>query len=218
MRNREKAHASIMHDENALCIPHRKKLDVNMSTNLPVLNYDFALSQLGGNEALLKKMLGRFVSEFVGIPADVAALLAENDISAAKMKVHTIKGISGNLGLQALYDCATRFDAELRTGELNQSMLEEFTYLVGQTCCEINKMELKETPQKSPERGTMSADESKIALISRLNRNEFIDDDTLNELIGGLALDEAETQKLVSLIEELQYPEAIALIEGNDHK
>ncbi|MFT6331480.1 MAG: HPt (histidine-containing phosphotransfer) domain-containing protein [Bermanella sp.] len=101
-----------------------------MSTNLPILNYDFALNQLGGNEALLSKMLNRFVDEFAKVSAEIISLIQAHDIQNAKMKVHTVKGISGNIGLQALFDCATRFDAELRSGEVSEAILEEFRTLV----------------------------------------------------------------------------------------
>jgi HPt (histidine-containing phosphotransfer) domain-containing protein len=183
-----------------------------MSTNLPILNYDFALTQLGGNEALLIKMLGRFLSEFVEVSNEVVALLNNDDIAAAKMKVHTVKGISGNLGLQALYDCATRFDAELRSGNTHQATIDEFDQLLADTCIEISKV----NPVESAEHlsaSTYSPETSKLELVKRLKRNEFIDDDTLSDLIAGLGMNETTNAHLVSLIEELQYPEAITIIE-----
>ncbi|MFT6331481.1 MAG: hypothetical protein ACJAYN_003436 [Bermanella sp.] len=49
----------------------------------------------------------------------------------------------------------------------------------------------------------------------RLKRNEFIDDDTLLNLIAGLGLTEVDAKHLIELIEELQYPRAISKIEEN---
>lgn len=184
-----------------------------MSTNLPILNYDFALNQLGGNEALLSKMLGKFVTEFARVPSEVSNSLGNNDVNSAKIKVHTVKGISGNLGLQALFDCATRFESELRAGQWNQSTLLEFTQITSESCIEIQKMDQKEAPLRENGGATLAPETSKTELIKRLKRNEFIDDDTLLEMVSSLRLSESSSRNLISLIEDLQYPEAIALIE-----
>ncbi|MFQ3250027.1 MAG: HPt (histidine-containing phosphotransfer) domain-containing protein [Glaciecola sp.] len=183
-----------------------------MSTNLPILNYDFALNQLGGNEALLSKMLGRFVSEFADVSNEVMALIEDNDFHNAKMKVHTVKGISGNLGLQALYDCSTRFDALLRVSETNQAIADEFSRLVTDTCTEIRNKDLKDTSQANLSESTHSREQSKTELINRLDKNEFIDDETLTNLIAGLGIEEAAAFDLIQLIEELQYPKAIDVL------
>lgn len=184
-----------------------------MSTNLPILNYDFALNQLGGNEALLTKMLGKFESEFSDVATEITHLLNNNDIKNAKMKVHTVKGISGNLGLQALYDCSTKFDVELRTGEFSQDMLAEFTSLLTMTCEEIQRMGDNENAPKNLSKSTLSPENNKSELIAKLKRNEFIDDDTLMKLISGLGINPDEVKQLIELIEELQYPQAIEFIE-----
>jgi len=196
-----------------MCISIRQKRDCSMSTNLPLLNYDFALNQLGGNEALLSKMLGRFVAEFAIVPSEISAFLEGSDINSAKIKVHTVKGISGNLGLQALFDCATRFETELRAEQSTQTTLLEFTQITSETCIEIQKMQQKETPTVEKNEASLAPEKSKIELIERLKRNEFIDDDTLAEMVASLGLSEASRKNLMSLIEDLQYPEAIAIID-----
>jgi HPt (histidine-containing phosphotransfer) domain-containing protein len=185
-----------------------------MSTNLPILNYDFALNQLGGNEALLSKMLGRFVSEFSDVSTEVIALIDENDFDAAKMKVHTVKGIAGNLGLQALYDCSSRFDVLLRVSESNQTICDEFSRLVKDTCIEIQNKDLKDPSKQNLNNSTHSLEQSKTELIERLRRNEFIDDETLTNLVAGLKMSETDALNLISLIEELHYPQAIEKIQG----
>ncbi len=184
-----------------------------MSTNLPLLNYDFALNQLGGNEALLSKMLGRFVAEFAIVPSEISAFLESNDINSAKIKVHTVKGISGNLGLQALFACATQFETELRAGQSSQTTLLEFTQITSETCIEIQKIQQKETPTIEKNEASLAPEKSKIELIKRLKRNEFIDDETLVEMVANLGLSESNSQNLMALIEDLQYPQAIAIIE-----
>ncbi len=186
-----------------------------MPIDLPILNYAFAVNQLGGNEVLLRKTLGKFVSEFEETSAEVTDLIDNNDLKAAKMKVHTVKGISGNLGLQALFDCTSKFDAELRSGEYSQETLQQFTLLVSQTCLEIKQMENAEDSEYQFREPTLPPEKSKIDLIKRLKKSEFIDDQKLMSLISGLGLLENDAKNLLQLIEDLQYHQAIELIEQN---
>jgi HPt (histidine-containing phosphotransfer) domain-containing protein len=186
-----------------------------MSTNFPILNYEFALNQLGGNEALLNKMLGKFLTEFENISAEIVSFIQANDIKKAKMLVHTVKGISGNIGLQALYDCATRFDTELRTGMPNQAIIDEFSKIIDITNLEIQQMEQNEAPIIQSKSASLSKAKCKSELIERLKRSEFIDDDTLFNCVEGLGFPESDAKHLTQLIDELHYPQAIAKIE--DH-
>nr|WP_297347772.1 Hpt domain-containing protein [uncultured Glaciecola sp.] len=183
-----------------------------MSTNFPILNYEFALNQLGGNEALLSKMLGKFFSEFENVSVEIVGFIEVSDIKSANMLVHTVKGISGNLGLQALHDCSTRFDTELRTGMPSQVIIDEFGKTVAATCLEIKQMEQNEAPKIRPISPSLSMEKCKSELIERLQKNEFIDDETLWNCVVGLDFSESDAKHLVRLIEELQYPQAIAKI------
>ncbi|MFT5712424.1 MAG: HPt (histidine-containing phosphotransfer) domain-containing protein [Glaciecola sp.] len=186
-----------------------------MSTNFPILNYEFALNQLGGNKALLSKMLNKFFSEFENISAEIADFIEANDIKSAKTLVHTVKGISGNIGLQALYNCATRFDEELRTGMPNQAIIDEFSTVVNVTCLEIQQTEQNEAAKIQQTNSFLSLDKCKSELIERLKRNEFIDDETLLNYVAGLGFPESDAKHLIQLIEDLRYPQAIVKIEEN---
>jgi HPt (histidine-containing phosphotransfer) domain-containing protein len=183
-----------------------------MSSNLPLLNYDFALNQLGGNESLLSKMLGKFSTEFEAVSSELKDLLAAGDTKSAKMRVHTIKGISGNLGLQALYECATEFDAQLREDRFQEETFQRFSSLVQETCVQIHEREQINTPEKSLVSPTLSKETSKLELTKKLERNEFIDDDTLINLVSGLSMSEEKSKELIELIEELQYQDALHLV------
>jgi HPt (histidine-containing phosphotransfer) domain-containing protein len=183
-----------------------------MSSNLPLLNYDFALNQLGGNESLLSKMLGKFSNEFESVSSELTELLASGDIKSAKMRVHTIKGISGNLGLQALYECATKFDAQLREDNYQEDMFQHFSALVEQTCAQIQEREQIKAPAKTLVPPTLSLETSKLELTRKLERNEFIDDDTLINLVSGLSMSDEKSKELIDLIEELQYQDALNIV------
>jgi HPt (histidine-containing phosphotransfer) domain-containing protein len=77
-----------------------------MTTTHKLVDIEFATTQLGGNVALLAKLLHKFCDEFTYAPQQVKDALAQNDVKSAKLKVHTAKGLSGNIGLTALYECS----------------------------------------------------------------------------------------------------------------
>ena len=77
------------------------------------MDVDDTLARFGGNEALLMKYVRRF-------PADpsFAALeqaLQSGDHEATQTACHTLKGVSGTLGLQSLYVASAELMADLRT-------------------------------------------------------------------------------------------------------
>lgn len=183
-----------------------------MSSDKPLFNHEFGLSQLGGNQALLDKMLGKFVDEFKGSVDLIRKAVSNKQFSDAKIKVHTTKGISGNLGLQALYECATELDAELRNESCPEPLLNIYEEVLNATIEHISfsansaqeNVELVET--------NITEIAGKQTLLTKLERNEFIDDDTLIELVSSLRLEDEKAQLLIKYIEELNYPQAIALV------
>lgn len=185
-----------------------------MSVGKPIFDHEFGLSQLGGNQALLDKMCVKFAKEFENSATQVKQALDAGDFDAAKIKVHTAKGISGNLGMQALYHIASTLDAQLREKRYEQSTLSSYEDILAQTCT------LVAGTNTSPEAAVELVDTDKPTdigkqeLLTKLDRNEFIDDDSLVELVSSLQLQDTLAQKLISLIEELKYSEAIEMVKA----
>ncbi|MDT0593896.1 Hpt domain-containing protein [Glaciecola petra] len=182
---------------------------MDVSKNL--VDVPFALSQLGGNSDLLQRMLQKFKNEFASVPSDVRSLLDAENIKDAKLKVHTTKGLSGNLGLIALYDCAKIFDQQLKNENIDVSLLDTFEALMKETCDAIDTIDL-ETNNVAEFSQTQKKHNHKQIFLERLQRHEFIDDDTLHMYIDSLGLAVDEKTLLFSLVEELQYAKAISII------
>lgn len=180
-----------------------------------IIDLEFATAQLSGNTDLLYRMLGKFKNEFIDVPNDVAALLAEGKLKDAKLKVHTTKGISGNLGLMALFECSKALDLQLRENTFEQSQVERFAQLM-QTTCEYIESANFESSKMAPSKNRAPANDLKSVFLERLKRQEFIDDDTLEEYVEGLQLNQQLKQEITSLIEDLQYAKAIELITSAD--
>ncbi len=74
------------------------------------------LARLGGNRALLERLLRDFREEFSDAAERVRALLQQGDVGAAKRLVHTIKGTAGNLSATELYRRASVLEKALLCG------------------------------------------------------------------------------------------------------
>jgi len=77
-----------------------------MDQSTTVVDIDFGMSQLSGNKKLLFTLLGKFTDEYRSLDADLQAHVAKGDFNKAYSIVHTLKGVTGNLGLFALHNAS----------------------------------------------------------------------------------------------------------------
>lgn len=79
------------------------------------VDVDAALARMMGSEALLLRLLKKFLDDqnFSKLQAAVAA----GDQEAALAASHTLKGVCGNLSMTALFDLLTRQVAAFRAGD-----------------------------------------------------------------------------------------------------
>lgn len=185
-----------------------------MSAEQPLINLEFALSQLSGNSDLLFRMLHKFKTEFSKVPTQVRKLVDNSDLKEAKLKVHTTKGLSGNLGLMALYESAKKLDQSLRAGLVDHELIDKFDLIVQQTCDEIDRAEL-DAPVGTSFTDKTPQEDLKSLFIEQLKRNEFIDDETLHKYIDALSMSSEQKQQLQAMVEDLEYDSAVTFIKQN---
>ena len=75
-----------------------------------------ALERMMGSEALLERLLGRFLED--GSFSALDAALERGDREGAVAAAHTLKGVCGNLSMTALFGLFTSQVAALREGDL----------------------------------------------------------------------------------------------------
>lgn len=186
-----------------------------MATTPHLVDIEFATSQLAGNKVLLTRMLGKFCEEFRSTPNIVIDALAQGNYREAKMKVHTTKGLSGNLGLMALFECAKVLDQQIKDNSVSSQQLTAFSDIMRDTIDCISELQLTSQATTAFAPVAQTKDEPDTAkFIQCLEGNEFIDDDTLFSYINALAFSEPDKQRIKTLVEELQYTEALAMING----
>ncbi len=85
--------------------------------DIPGVDWDAALTRMGGNVALLHKQLARFAETQADAVQRVQAALQQNDLDGAQREVHTLKGLAGNIGAAELATRAAMVEYVLKRGE-----------------------------------------------------------------------------------------------------
>src|SRR5690606_23094820 len=84
------------------------------------LQLEVALQRLGGNRALLRKLLQRFHDSQAGVAAQIRSALARAEQEEAVRLAHTLKGLAGNIGAHDLMHLAAELEAALRHQQQDQ--------------------------------------------------------------------------------------------------
>lgn len=83
--------------------------------NAQVIDYADAMDRFGDNEALYKRLAGKFTADTHF--AELEEALECNDIDAAYRAAHSLKGVAGNLSFSQLYQLASIVSKALENGD-----------------------------------------------------------------------------------------------------
>ncbi|MBF0623607.1 MAG: response regulator [Magnetococcales bacterium] len=107
--------------------PLDREAGAGLPLSLPGLDLESGLERTGGNQRLFLKLLHTFLRDHRETPTLLARELAAGRRESARIRVHTIKGIAGNLGATALHRSAEVLDRTLRGSEaVSGEMLRTF--------------------------------------------------------------------------------------------
>ena len=84
---------------------------------LPGISVESGLARVGGNQALYRKLLIQFRDSQKTAVADIQAALGKEDVETAARLAHTVKGVAGNLGAEALYHVAAALEEAIKEGQ-----------------------------------------------------------------------------------------------------
>ncbi len=88
------------------------------------IDIDTALSRVRGNKVIYKKMLGMFLQS--NSFADLENCLSQKDYSKASEVAHGIKGMTGNLGMDMLFNESAKLMVQLRAGAPDEQTLKNY--------------------------------------------------------------------------------------------
>ncbi|MFA6628218.1 MAG: PAS domain S-box protein [Sulfuricurvum sp.] len=81
-----------------------------------VLDKHYILNLVNGKEELLHKLLSKFLSQLENEFSTLTLLLSDNDPTAQSL-IHTLKGVSGNLGAKNLFEQCSFLNSQLKEGK-----------------------------------------------------------------------------------------------------
>jgi len=149
------------------------------------------LELLGGNRALLKKLLLQFAEQFAGAAAHSAELIREGKRQEAADYLHRIKGAAANLGATAVQQAAANLENQLKA-ELPPEGQAEFEQALTQTLStiaahagQVDKTAQETQPKASPEECEKCDWQRAEALARQLRGllagNDFVPHELTNE-------------------------------------
>src|SRR5580704_4021929 len=162
---------------------------------------------------LYRSLLGQFVEQQAGAISAIRASLAREDFASAERLMHTLKGVSGNLGAKALSGLAAELERSLR--DRNARSLE-----VGLSGIAPELAQLMEAIRNflaagaanAPPRTSISDPAETVTLLRRL-KQMLADDDgaaldyllEARDLIGG-AISKTELDSLHKAVADFDFP------------
>ena len=172
-----------------------------LPAELPGFDLDTALVRLGGNRALLIKLLLRFATDYASTSSRVAELLRENQVSKAADLLHRINGASASLGATSLAEAAQRLEGEIRSDRSLESQNAFSLHLdeaVNAIKCHIHPSGQHERV-KHAHPNTSIVESGLANLAACLKNHEMPEDDQLAELLSSIS--GAVSARLLSRLE-----------------
>ncbi len=105
------------------------------------------LERLGGNEPMLSRLLVKFHDTYRSAREQFRAHLASGEREEAWRLIHSIKGVSANLGIGSLYRSSIALETRMKNGEY-LSMQAEADAFFGDLDSVLLELERKHIPEK----------------------------------------------------------------------
>ncbi|MFC1848919.1 response regulator [candidate division CSSED10-310 bacterium] len=97
--------------------------DIFPADTLPGIDLVSALQRLGGNKKLLRKLLHEFSRDYSGMAEKIQEALDRADHQAARVMIHNLKGVSGNISALKLYETLVKLEGALKKNKGDELLL-----------------------------------------------------------------------------------------------
>ena len=140
-----------------------------LPAELPGISILSGLSRVGGNTQLYVKLLCKFREGQENAVPEIKTALQSGNMETASQLAHSLKGVSGNLGMEGLYRAAAELEKAIKEGrkDLNHPMAEFDSHLKV-VMDGIRALEQSLAGQKEPEPSKeVSVDKQAVKLLLR---------------------------------------------------
>ncbi len=210
-----------------------------MPAQIAGIDLEAVLSRIQGNTGLFKRLLQNFLDQFGTAGQEIQKHLNNGNIDQAERLVHSIKGVSGNIGANALFQAAKELNDQLRMGRSEglEPQMATFVQNIDQLIGTLNCLNLRSGRTPSPGTDAHPAEPVEVAPIlnqlqhllkksSSRSRHVYA---TLKRAIGNPrfreplerldhAIFKLDIQKALSVVEEIAEELGIAIKEEENGK
>ena len=134
-----------------------------------ILDVASALRRLGGKKEVYQKVLGTFMKEYQDATIGIQDALNKKDSTAAFQKIHSVKGVAGNIGAVKLQNISEKIENGLRNDNISKSLeyIPAFERILGQTIVKINEYQEKSSKVSVSQKNNVDDIVNYIAELSK---------------------------------------------------
>lgn len=192
-----------------------------MDKSTTLVDIEFGLSQLSGNKKLLYTLLGKFTNEYRTLDKDLQGLVENQQYDDAYSLIHTLKGVTGNLGLFALHNASKPVESAVRNDRQLPDDFSSFATLLNETVSSIDTLTAESTSDNSANAkasnapvNSAAAERARKQLTSALKASEFISQSTLEEWLSAMGIEGEKREAIIDAVDELDYEEALSELDA----
>jgi signal transduction histidine kinase/CheY-like chemotaxis protein len=169
-------------------LPEKKAAEEVVLPEIEGVNLADGLKRVAGNKRLYRDLLGQFVAKQGDAGTQISTALAGGDRQLAERIAHTVKGVSGNIGITGVQSAAQKLEKAIREGQDTvPALLAEFARLMDTQVRAIEQALRDSAPAPLVEARTTPFDgEAAMAAISRLKTLLEASDGDAEEAFRGL--------------------------------
>jgi two-component system sensor histidine kinase/response regulator len=97
-----------------VALVQNQKMAADFPETMPGIDIQRGLQTLSGNQALYKRLLVIFSHDYADAASRISALLQQGNLPEAAALIHTVKGVSGNLAAEDLYQAACALETAVK--------------------------------------------------------------------------------------------------------
>ena len=190
-----------------------------MDKSTTLVDLEFGMSQLSGNKKLLFTLLGKFTDEYRLLDANLQALMEKEQYDDAYSLMHTLKGVTGNLGLFALHNDSKQIESAIRNEQQLPGNYPQFVVLLNDTVAEVDSLTAEPAASEAQTNATnnVTNNVTNSAAAERAEKqlvaSEFISQTTLDEWLNAMNLSDEKREAIIEAVDELDYEEALATLD-----
>ncbi|MCW8107710.1 Hpt domain-containing protein [Alteromonas ponticola] len=184
-----------------------------MSKTQTIIDLEFGTAQLSGNKSLLLTLLNKFADEYRDTEHKLNNIIESEDWESARILVHTLKGVTGNLGINALHEECKEIEGFLKDNSTLPPSYPQFLSILRETLAMVSKLNAEpDVASATNSDGVTPPNQDKEDFLRALRNSEFIPEDQLDKWVNAATDDPQKQQSIKEAVDELDYQAAIELL------